>query len=65
MEEAYLFDGEGIDIANGRYIVLGEGGKPVAQSDDFSAVVDKAWAKGITHPAVVDLEITLGYTYVF
>ncbi len=65
MEPVYLFDDTGVDIANGRYIVLGDGGAVVAQGDDFNAVVDAARAKGERHPAVVDLEMTRDFIHVY
>ena len=65
MDDTCLFDAADVDYAKGRYIVLGEKRKPILQGDDMKAVVEEAWAMGITHPAVVDLNITLGITYVF
>ena len=65
MESVYLFDDASVDIANGRYIVIGEDGKALVQSNDFSAVVDAARAKGERHPAVVDLEMTRDFIHVY
>ena len=58
VKSALLLNDDSVDIANGRYVVIGEGGKAVVQNDDFSAAVDAARAMGITSPAVVNLEMT-------
>jgi hypothetical protein len=65
MESVLLYDDDSVDIANGRYIVLGKGGKAVAQDDDLHAVMEAARAMGIECPAVVDLEITRGGIHVY
>ena len=65
MESVLLFKDEGVDIANGRYIVLGKGRKAVAQNDDLHTVIEKARAQGIECPAVVDLEMTRDHIHVY
>ena len=65
MESVLLYNDTGVDIANGRYIILGKGGKAVAQDNDLHAVIKNARAQGIECPAVVDLEMTRDHIHVY
>lgn len=65
MDDAYLIDDSGLDIAKGRYAVFDDAGELAAQGDDLDAAMSAARAKGAKYPALVDLELTKDRTYVF
>ena len=60
-----MIDDNRYDIKDGRYVVFDDDGEFIAQDNDLDAAMAAAKAKGVTVPALVDLELAQDRVYVF
>jgi len=65
MGEVFLINETKLEFVKGRYAVFGDDNKLVAQNDDLDAAMSSARAKGVRHPAIVNLEMMREQVYVF
>ncbi len=65
MDDVFLIDDSKYAVAEGRYVVFGDNGEFVVQGESLDEVMDRAKAKGVKVPAIIDLELTQDRVYVF
>lgn len=65
MADVFMIDDNRYDIKDGRYVVFDDDGEFIAQDNDLDAAMAAAKAKGVTVPALVDLELAQDRVYVF